>query len=53
VLFSANDAYMRDFQVVVPADCVASEVAANNHQALKIMQRVLKADITPSTELTL
>jgi len=53
VLFSANDAYMRDFQVVVPADCVASEVAANNHQALKIMQRVLKADITPSAELTL
>jgi nicotinamidase-related amidase len=53
VLFSANDAYMRDFQVIVPADCVASEVAANNHQALKIMQRVLKADITPSAELTL
>jgi nicotinamidase-related amidase len=53
VLFSANDAYMRDFQVVVPVDCVASEVAANNHQALKIMQRVLKADITPSAELTL
>src|SRR6266550_3832471 len=24
VLFSANDAYMRDFRVVVPSDCVAS-----------------------------
>ena len=25
VLFTANDAYMRDFRLVVPADCVASQ----------------------------
>jgi nicotinamidase-related amidase len=24
VLFTANDAYMRDYQLFVPADCVAS-----------------------------
>ncbi len=53
VLFSANDAYMRGFQVVVPADCIASEQAAYNQQALELMQRVLKAEITPSTELVL
>jgi nicotinamidase-related amidase len=53
VLFTANDAYMRDFNVVVPADCVASNEPADNHHALRQMQTVLKADITPSTELNL
>lgn len=47
VLFTANDGYMRDFRVVVPADCVASESAENNAQVLSLMARVLKADITP------
>jgi nicotinamidase-related amidase len=53
VLFTANDAYMRDFNLVIPADCVASPSAAENQHALELMQRVLKADITPSTELDL
>jgi nicotinamidase-related amidase len=47
VLFTANDAYMRDLRVIVPADCIASENAENNQQVLTLMQRVLKADITP------
>jgi len=51
VLFTANDAYMRDFNLVVPADCVVSIASEENEYALKQMQRVLKADITPSTEL--
>jgi nicotinamidase-related amidase len=51
VLFSANDAYMRDFQIAVPCDCVASEEAESNQQVLMLMQRVLKAKITPSAEL--
>jgi nicotinamidase-related amidase len=51
VLFSANDAYMRDFQIAVPSDCVASEEAKSNQRALMLMQRVLKANITPSTKL--
>jgi nicotinamidase-related amidase len=53
VLFTANDAYMRDFQLVVPADCVASQDAEENQHALRHMQRVLKADIQPSTTLDL
>jgi nicotinamidase-related amidase len=52
VLFTANDAYMREFQVVVPADCIASEQLEHNEQALELIQRVLKADIAPSTGLT-
>lgn len=53
VLFSANDAYMRDFDLVIPADCVASNEAEENRRALEQMQNVLKADITPSTKLDL
>ena len=51
VLFSVNDAYMRDFGIFVPSDCVASQEAEQNQQVLALMQRVLKANITPSTEL--
>lgn len=53
VLFTANDAYMRDFYLVVPSDCVASCDPVENKHALQHMQRVLKADITPSTDLDL
>jgi nicotinamidase-related amidase len=52
VLFSANDAYMRDFRVIVPTDCTASEDVEANGQVLNLMQRVLKADIRASTEIT-
>ena len=51
VLFSANDAYMRDLRLFIPSDCVASESEAENRSALQLMQKVVKADITPSTEL--
>jgi nicotinamidase-related amidase len=51
VLFTANDAYMRDFHLVVPADCVASPDPTDNEYALRQMRTWLKADITPSTEL--
>ncbi|HYO62452.1 MAG TPA: isochorismatase family cysteine hydrolase [Pyrinomonadaceae bacterium] len=53
VLFTANDAYMRDFHLVVPADCVASQSPEENRHALEHMRRVLKADIRPSSELSL
>jgi nicotinamidase-related amidase len=53
VLFTANDAYMRDLHLVVPADCVASNTTAENDHALEQMKRVLKADIRPLSELSL
>jgi nicotinamidase-related amidase len=53
VLFTANDAYMRGFHVVVPEDCVASERAADNDHALRHMARLLKADIVRSDALDL
>jgi nicotinamidase-related amidase len=51
VLFSANDAYMRDFRIIVPSDCTASEDVEQNRQILLLMQRVLKAQVWPSTQL--
>jgi nicotinamidase-related amidase len=53
VLFSANDAYVRDFRVCVPADCVVSESDDRRDQALVLMHRVLKAHIADSIDLNL
>lgn len=53
VLFTANDAYMRDFNLVIPADCVASNTVEENEYALEQMEKVLKANISPSAELDL
>jgi len=53
VLFTANDAYMRGFRVVVPADCVASEREEDNAHALRHMARLLKAEVTASSDLDL
>lgn len=53
VLFSANDAYMRDLRLVVPCDCTVSNTRAENDYALNQMRTILKADVTPSTELDL
>src|SRR6266702_4162309 len=30
VLFSANDAYMRDLRIIIPSDCVASQDIERN-----------------------
>jgi nicotinamidase-related amidase len=53
VLCTANDAYMRDLHLIIPADCVASLDPEENRHALTHMQQVLKADIRPSTALDL
>jgi nicotinamidase-related amidase len=53
VLFSANDAYMREFKLFIPSDCIVSETEAENHYALQLMKKVVKADIRPSAELDL
>ena len=53
VLFTANDAYMRDFNLVVPSDCVAANRPEENEHALEMMGRLLKADVRPSEEIDL
>jgi len=51
VLFTAHDAYMRDFKLVVPRDCLASEKEADNRNALEHMAATCKAEIGPSTAI--
>jgi nicotinamidase-related amidase len=51
VLFTANDAYMRDYKLLIPADCIASIESEENENALRQMQHVLKADIRSSSEI--
>jgi nicotinamidase-related amidase len=51
VLLTAADAYMRDLEIYVPQDCVASISAAENRKALQYMARVFRADTRPSTKL--
>ena len=53
VLFTANDAYMRELGLYVPSDCVASNTARENTYALDQMRTVMKARITPSRRLSL
>jgi nicotinamidase-related amidase len=49
VLFTAHDAYMRDFRLLVPSDCTASEEASDNGHALEHMAKACKADTGPSS----
>ena len=45
VLYTANDAYMRDYSIIVPSDCVASETEALQQAALKHIRHRLKARV--------
>lgn len=51
VLFTANDAYMRGLELVVPADCIASETTEKTAMALEQMRTLLRADVRPATEI--
>lgn len=51
VLFTASDAYIRGFEVIVPRDGCASESAARHAHALDIMTKMLKARTTPCARI--
>ena len=51
ILFSANDGYMRDYELIVPRDCIASENAVRHESALTILRRSLGVSIEASTTL--
>jgi nicotinamidase-related amidase len=53
VLFTAIDAYMRHYELHIPADCVASIDPQANVRALALMQSTLRADIRDSRRLPL
>lgn len=53
ILFTANDAYMRDLDLIVPQDCVAACNAQEHDSAIEQMRCMLKADVRRSAEINL
>ena len=51
VLFTADDAYMREFHLFAPADCIVSNTAEENAHALRQIQTVMKGNLAESTRL--
>jgi nicotinamidase-related amidase len=53
VLFTASDAYLRDFRLYIPRDCVAAIEERYGRQALRHQERVLHAETRSSDQLDL
>jgi len=51
VLFTANDAHLRDLELFAPADCIVSNTPLDNDHALRQIEIVLKGNTSPSTQL--
>ena len=51
VLFTANDAYMRDMELIIPRDCVAACNTQEHDFAIEQMRSMLGADLRLSTEI--
>jgi nicotinamidase-related amidase len=48
VLFTANEAYLREFELIIPRDCVASKTNRQHRFALEYFESVLHATTTAS-----
>lgn len=53
VLFTANDAHVRELELCVPADCIGAPAASQTRFALRYFGSVLGAGTEPSTRLRL
>jgi nicotinamidase-related amidase len=51
VLFTANDAYVRDFKLIIPRDCVAAKTRTESRLAAQYFKTVLDADMRPSAKV--
>lgn len=51
ILFSANDAYMRDYDLIIPPDCVAANTKKENDTTLEYIEKFLKAEIILSEKI--
>jgi nicotinamidase-related amidase len=51
VLFTANDAYVRDLELAIPRDCISARKPSDTRLALQYFVSVLGADTRPSTNL--
>lgn len=51
VLFTATDAYVREFDLLIPRDCIAAMQRRQTKAALDIFRTALKASTSPATSL--
>lgn len=51
VLFTANDAYVREYELKIPRDCIAAPSPPQTRLALQYFERVLGADIRPASDI--
>lgn len=52
VLFTANDAYMREYPLLIPDNCIASVDDKDNQYAIRMMKNVMSAKIFTFKENT-
>jgi nicotinamidase-related amidase len=53
ILFTAADAYVRNYALIIPGDCVAAGNPKVTQLSLPYFKRVMKADIRRSVTVTL
>jgi nicotinamidase-related amidase len=53
VLFTANDAYVRDLELLIPRDCISARSRKDTRLAIQYFTSVLGANVSPSTKLRL
>jgi nicotinamidase-related amidase len=53
VLFTANDAYVRELELLIPRDCISARASKDTRLALRYFKTVLGADVSPSSRLRL
>jgi nicotinamidase-related amidase len=51
ILFTAHDAHLRDYEIIVPSDCVASNTLAETRMALANMKKAAHAVVCKSTTI--
>lgn len=53
IFFTANDAYMQEFALIVPPDGAMTFEDRDHEEALRLMQRDMKAELTPLSAIDL
>ena len=51
ILFTAHDAHLRDFKIIVPSDCVASNTKRETTAALKHLKKATGASVRESPNI--
>jgi nicotinamidase-related amidase len=52
ILFTANEAYLRDYRLIIPRDCTAAKTPRWHRLALEYFQTVVHADTSPAARIT-